>query len=54
MELLQFFLKDDVEAVGISKFMDNKEDFISSYIEQTFTPVKQYFKPDYSNNFFLL
>lgn len=54
MELLKFFLKDDVEAVGISKFMESKEDFTANYIEQNFNIGKQYFKPDYSNNFFLL
>lgn len=53
MELLKFFFKDDVEAVGISKFMDKKEEY-TSYIEQNFNTGRQYFKPDYSNNFFLL
>ena len=53
MELLKFFLKDEVEAVGLSKFRDKKD--YSKYCEQE--PLgfrKQYFKPDYSNNFFLL
>ena len=53
MELLSFIFKEDVEAVGLSKFKDEKEDY-SSFIEQNFKVHKQYFKPDYSNNFFLL
>lgn len=53
MELLSFIFKEDVEAVGLSKFKDSNEDY-QSFIEQNFNINKQYFKPDYSNNFFLL
>ena len=53
MELLSFIFKDDVEAIGLTKFKDIK-DKTSSFIEQNFKINKQYFKPDYSNNFFLL
>lgn len=52
MELLKFFLKDEVTAVGLSKFKEKKEKYGRN--EQTFAFRKQYFKPDYSNNFFLL
>ncbi len=53
MDLLTFFFKEEVEAVGISKFMDKKEES-PSYLDQLFNVKHQYFKPDYSNNFFLL
>lgn len=53
MELLKFFLTDTVESVGITKYMDKKDER-TSYIDQIYNPQKQYFKPDYSNNFFLL
>ena len=52
MELLSFILKDEVEAVGLSKFRE-KTDQYPSFIDQNFKVHKQYFKPDYSNNFFL-
>jgi len=52
MELLKFFLKDEVPAVGLSKFIEKKEK--TYYQEQNLGFRKQYFKPDYSNNFFLL
>jgi len=52
MELLKFFIKDEVPAVGLTRFkgrIRNKD----------VQPLKinvqrQIFKPDYSNNFFLL
>ena len=53
MELLKFFLTDNVDSVGISKYMDKKADY-DKYIDQLYNKGKQYFKPDYSNNFFLL
>lgn len=53
MELLKFFLTDTVESVGISQYMDKKDER-KAYIDQIYNPQKQYFKPDYSNNFFLL
>lgn len=53
MELLKFFFKEEVEAVGISKFMDRKENN-PYYLDKIFKTKNQYFKPDYSNNFFLL
>lgn len=54
MDLLKLFTNDDAQVVGISKFMDKKQDKYTSYIEQNFNINHQYFKPDYSNNFFLL
>ena len=53
MDLLKFFIKDEVPAVGLGKFRDKKEEN-EYYLNQTFGFRKQYFKPDYSNNFFLL
>ena len=53
MELLKFFIKDEVPAVGLSEFRD-KRDENTRYLDQTFGFRKQYFKPDYRNNFFLL
>ena len=53
MELLKFFLKDEVPAVGLSRFKDKKK--IYSYYEPPkFNVNRQIFKPNYSNNFFLL
>ena len=53
MNFLKFFLKDEVPAVGLSKFRD-KNDNCSTKDTYTTGFRKQYFKPDYSNNFFLL
>ncbi len=53
MELLSFIFKEDVDAVGLSKYKDKKDNY-PTFIEQNFRVHKQYFKPDYSNNFFLL
>lgn len=53
MDLLKFFIKDEVPAVGLTCFRDKKE-------EMKFTPPKHYnynrqiFSADYSKNFFLL
>ena len=53
MDLLKFFLKDEVPAVGLNKFRD-KPDYSYRCREPQIGFRKQYFKPDYSNNFFLL
>ncbi len=53
MDMLKFFLTDDT-PVGLGKFKDKKDDYSKLFIEQNFQVKKQYFKPDYSNNFFLL
>lgn len=52
MGLLKFFLKDEVPAVGLSKFRDKKSECQYQQYNKGFR--KQYFKPNYSNNFFLL
>ncbi len=53
MELLKFFFKDEVPAVGLSKFKDKKDKY--AYCEQPKLNFRrQVFKPNYSNNFFLL
>lgn len=53
MELLKMFFKDEVPAVGLSRFKEKKTKY--SYYE---VPKLKYnrpvFKPNYSNNFFLL
>lgn len=53
MDLLKFFLKDDDSAVGLSKFKEKRDEY-PLFIDQNIKFHKQYFKPDYSNNFFLL
>ncbi|MBR1424897.1 hypothetical protein IJ579_04985 [bacterium] len=53
MDLLKFFIKDDVPAVGLNCFRDTKEDY--SYIpRETYNYNKQIFTPNYTKNFFLL
>ncbi len=53
MELLKFFIKDEVPAVGLSKFKDKKDKYsYNDRLRVNFN--KPIFKPDYSNNFFLL
>jgi len=51
MNLLKFFLKDEVPAVGLSKFRDKKSQTYYEQRERGY--IKQYFKPNYENNFFL-
>ena len=53
MNFLKIFIKDEVPAVGLTKFRDRREE-TEYFLDQTFGPKKQYFKPDYSQNFFLL
>jgi hypothetical protein len=53
MELLKFFIKDEVPAVGLSKFKDKKDEYsYNGRIHLNFN--KPIFKPNYSKNFFLL
>lgn len=53
MELLKFFIKDEVPAIGLTQFKEKKEK--NSYYETPkFNFNKPIFKPNYSNNFFLL
>lgn len=54
MDLLKFFIKDEVPAVGLNRFRDPK-DKLYEYAEQPKLNFNRpIFKPDYSNNFFLL
>lgn len=53
MELLKFFIKDEVPAVGLSKFKED-ENRHYYYEPPKIKYYKQIFKPNYSNNFFLL
>ena len=53
MELLKFFIKDEVPAVGLSKFKEEKEDYRAAQ-PLRLNINRQVFKPNYSNNFFLL
>ena len=52
MDLFKIFFEKDIPA-GLSTFRDMKEDTYSKYRVRT-DYRKQYFKPNYSNNFFLL
>ena len=53
MELLKFFIKDEVPAVGLSKFKEKKNPY--NYTRQPVLNFKRRaFKPNYSNNFFLM
>lgn len=53
MELLKFFFKDEVPAIGLSKFKDKKTQYYQPQLKKlNFN--KQIFKPNYANNFFLL
>lgn len=53
MELLKFFIKDEVPAVGLTKFKEEKEDYhIAQPLRLNIN--RQVFKPNYSNNFFLM
>lgn len=53
MELLKFFIKDEVPAVGLSRFKEKKEKY-SHYEQPKLNLNRPVFKPNYSNNFFLL
>ncbi len=53
MELLKFFIKDEVPAVGLSRFKEKKEKY-SYDVMPKLKFNRPVFKPDYSNNFFLL
>ncbi len=53
MELLKFFLKDEVPAVGLSRFKDKKDRY-PGYQPPKINFNRKIFKPNYSNNFFLL
>lgn len=53
MELLKFFIKDEVPAVGLNVFRE-KKDLYQSYEQPRLNFQRKIFKPDYSNNFFLL
>ncbi len=53
MDLLKFFIKDEVPAVGLTRFRDKRNNY--AYYEPPKLDFKrQVFKPNYSNNFFLL
>lgn len=52
MELLKMFIKDNVPAVGLSKFRDKKEERLTS-VPQRLNLNKRTFRPNYNNNFYL-
>ena len=54
MELLKFFIKDDLQPVGLNPFRDEKIDYNKE--KQTFRLNfnRQIFKPSYTSNFFLM
>ena len=52
MNLFKIFIKNDVPAVGLGYFRDEKPNYSSDFMKEN---VRQSFlKPDYSKNFFLL
>jgi hypothetical protein len=53
MELIKFFFKDEVPAIGLRKFKDKRE-YVPVYEIPNINFNKQIFKPNYKNNFFLL
>lgn len=53
MELIKFFFKDEVPAVGLSRFKEKKETY-TYYNQPKLNFNRRVFKPNYSNNFFLL
>ena len=52
MELLKFFIKDEVPAIGIAKFKHEEGKYPAPPIRLDIS--RQVFKPNYNNNFFLL
>ena len=52
MELLKFFIKDEVPAIGLTKFKERDKYY--NNIEPLRLNIKPAFKPDYRNNFFLM
>ncbi len=53
MELLKFFIKDEVPAVGLTRFREKRNPYV--YTKQPELNFKRRtFKPNYSNNFFLM
>ncbi len=55
MDLLKFFIKDEVPAVGLSKFKERRVQYYNNQYEQPNLRLNRpVFKPNYSNNFFLL
>ncbi len=54
MELLKFFIKDEVPAVGLSRFKEKKDRYCGYYEQPKLRINRPVFKPNYSNNFFLL
>lgn len=53
MDLLKFFIKDEVPAVGLTRFRDRRVKY-ENYEPPKLNFKRPVFKPDYSNNFFLL
>lgn len=54
MELFKIFLVEEVSSIGLCKYRKKSNKYKQDFIAQNFNVNKQYFKPDYSNNFFLL
>lgn len=51
MELLKLFTKNEVTAIGLTQFKEKKLKYAVRKPEQN---PRRCFKPDYSNNFFIL
>lgn len=56
MELLKFFLKDDVPAVGLTKFKDREpeEEKTPSHVPQRLNLNRRAFKMSYSSNMYIM
>ena len=54
LELLKFFIKDEVPAIGLTRFKDKKEKSFDYGEPPKLNFNRPIFKPNYSNNFFLM
>lgn len=54
LELLKLFIKDEVPAVGLTRFKDKKEKIFDYGEPPKLNFNRPIFKPNYSNNFFLM
>ncbi len=48
LELLKFFIKDEVPAVGLTRFKDKKEKIFDYGVPQQFDFNRPIFKPKYT------
>jgi len=53
MELLKFFIKDEVPAVGLLNFRDSRNPYSKIPQPAFYFSKRRAFKPNYRENFFL-